>query len=951
MSPAPLAIVDLVERFDHNRALYHRPEYNETQVRVEFIDPLFEALGWDVRNLAGFAPQYQDVTHEAAVRIGGSVHAPDYCFQIGGKPLFYVEAKKPAVNVQADAGPAYQLRRYAWTKKLPLSILTDFEAFSVYEGRRVRPQPTDGPATARVMCVEYTQYVDKWDELAGLFSKQAVQRGDYDRFAESASAKRGTQEVDEAFLAELGRWRELLARNLALRNPTLTVRGLNHAVQLIIDRLVFLRIAEDRGIEPYGQLQDVIANPGAYARLLEVFSRADARYNSGLFHLRAEKGREQPDILTPRLALDDAALRDIVAHLYYPDCPYEFSVLGADILGNVYEQFLGSVIRLTAGHRAVVEQKPEVRKAGGVYYTPRYIVDYIVRQTVGRLVADAPGKPAPTPAQVAKLRVLDPACGSGSFLLGAYQFLLDWHLTWYVEHPTRQARKELWQDARGQWRLTAEEKKRILLNNIYGVDIDAQAVEVTKLSLLLKVLEGETEGSLGLQMEMFRQRALPDLGANIQCGNSLIGPDYMQQGTFLDEEELYRVNPFDWEKAFPEAFAAGGFDAVIGNPPYSAKQSVETKRLMAFFDGVEYKCDPYAFFVEQGLRRLQKGGLLGFIVPVTWMTNVYYRKLRELLIRTLSLKRIVLMDGLVFSSANVDTCMLFLHKESVTTREFEWLRTVPGDFDRPIVYRTYQQTEAEDRYDIVPAVNERWSVIRAKADQASVRLDSLGKISLGMKLRANKEFVASPQDAEHPDPIYFGNDISRYGSLVPTRFFDSAKAVIVGGTKKPAIHRFKPKILIQAIRNLSLKRRIVGALDPDGRHFVGTLNAFTSYAHNYDIRYILGLVNSTLLNTYFRQRFTTMSLTAAFLGVLPIRTIDFTNPAETALHAQMVALVECMLDLHRRLPTAETPGESTPHGRALLERQIAITDAEIDKLVYRLYDLTPEEIALVEGAG
>ena len=165
-----------------------------------------------------------------------------------------------------------------------------------------------------------------------------------------------------------------------------------------------------------------------------------------------------------------------------------------EILGTVYERFLGKVIRLTAGHQAKVEEKPEVRKAGGVYYTPAYIVDYIV-QADGR-PADRGQKPAATGRRQGRppLRVLDMACGSGSFLLGAYQCLLDHCLKWYIDHKPETQKKAVCQDPRdGHWRLTIEEKKRILTTHVFGVDIDAQAVEVTKLSLLLKVLEGETD--------------------------------------------------------------------------------------------------------------------------------------------------------------------------------------------------------------------------------------------------------------------------------------------------------------------------------------------------------------------------------------------------------------------------------------------------------------------------
>lgn len=478
-----------------------------------------------------------------------------------------------------------------------------------------------------------------------------------------------------------------------------------------------------------------------------------------------------------------------------------------------------------------------------------------------------------------------------------------------------------------------------MLNNIHGVDIDAQAVEVTKLSLLLKVLEN-AGGQMGLGME----RVLPDLGNNIKCGNSLIGFDYFEGQLLPDDEERARVNPFDWKSEFPQVFQRGGFDAVIGNPPYSAKLSLETKQLSTIFTSVEYKCDPYAFFVEQGLRKLKNGGLLGFIIPVTWMTNFYYMKLRKLLIDSNSLSRVVLLDGLVFEDANVDTCMMFLNKNSVSSEKFEWLKTTPDQLEQPFSYREYSKVRDEERYDIVPNSDGSWNELRSKIDKASIKLSVIAKISLGMKLRSNDEFVVFERDNKHPDGIYFGADISRYGFCEPKRFFDFSNAVIVGGTKKPEIHRTKPKMLIQAIRNLSLKRRIVAALETEGDCFVGTVNGVTLLDQNWNMKYILGLVNSTLANSYFSKRFTTISLTAAFLGEIPIRTIDFSNPAEKAQHDKMVSLVEGMLALHKSLAAAHSPAE-----KERIERQIQVTDREIDALVYALYGLSAEEIKIVEG--
>ncbi len=555
----PDSILQLVENFDTHRRAYLSQDYNEAQVRLEFINPFFEALGWDMFNKQNYASAYKDVIHEDALHTGGASTAPDYAFRIGGTRKFFVEAKKPAVNLKDAISPAYQLRRYAWSAKLPLSILTDFEEFTVYDCR-LKPTLSDKPSTGRIQLLTYRDYLTHWDEIDSVFSRQAVLKGSFDQYAESVTGKHGTTEVDHAFLAEIERWRDLLAHNIALRNPSLSQRDLNYAVQMTIDRLIFLRICEDRGIEFYGQLQALLNGGDVYPRLCQLFRTADDRYNSGLFHFRPEKGQaDSPDTLTMGLALDDKPLKDILANLYYPESPYEFSVLPADILGQVYEQFLGKVIRLTSAHHAVVEDKPEVKKAGGVYYTPTFIVDYIVKHTLGDLLQNKhPGEVGLGKGSL--IRVLDMACGSGSFLLGAYQYLLDWYLSAYTaSEPEKWASgrsPQLVQVGHGEWWLTTAERKRILLDHIYGVDIDPQAVEVTKLSLLLKVLEGGNQDTVGKQLTLFHQRALPDLGQNIKCGNSLIGPDFYssQQSTFFDPEEQYRINAFDWHKEFPQVF-------------------------------------------------------------------------------------------------------------------------------------------------------------------------------------------------------------------------------------------------------------------------------------------------------------------------------------------------------------------------------------------------------------
>ena len=634
-------IKGLIERFSEQYASYKNSDYNETKTRRDFIDPFFHALGWDVDNSQGYAEGYREVIHEDAIKISGQTKAPDYSFRIGGQRIFFVEAKKPSVDIKIDISPAYQVRRYAWSAKLPVSILTDFEEFAVYDCR-IMPKPNDSASTARIKYYTYKDYLEKWDEIYNLFSKEAVLKGKLNEYIESKTDKRGTQEVDDLFLQEMENWRDWLAHNINLRNPDFPIRTLNDVVQKTIDRIVFLRICEDRGIEPEGQLQKLLNGVNVYARLFEIFEAADRKYNSGLFHFASDKRNENPDTFSKDLKIDDKVLKDIIKRLYYPESPYVFSEIPADILGQVYERFIGKVITINPHHKAVIEQKPEVRKAGGVYYTPSYIVDYIVKNTLGKVLGtedrtqnyeeinysntaqenaldNNPQSPAPKPLTIEeadKVTVLDPACGSGSFLLNAYQYLLDWYLLQYSKNPDKYLKgkdpkiyqiipKNSIPNPQPQtpiYKLTIQEKKRILINHIYGVDIDPQAVEVTKLSLMLKVLEGETVETLNKVINIDYERALPDLSNNIKCGNSLIGSDFYEGKTIAayTEDELYKVNAFDWEKEFPQIFKVDkGIRSVEQSPSivqFGTQSKTQQETVVPPADSVEQSSSIVPYF-------------------------------------------------------------------------------------------------------------------------------------------------------------------------------------------------------------------------------------------------------------------------------------------------------------------------------------------------------------------
>lgn len=674
-------IARLCRYFATNRQAFAAPGVKEAHIRQSLIDPLFEALGWDVANRAMVAPQYREVIPEDSLDVEGQQKAPDYTFRVGPLPKFYAEAKKCGVNIHSDPAPAYQLRRYGWSAKVAVSILTDFEELSVYDCT-ARPRESDKASRARILYFRYEEFPERWQEIWDIFSREAVWSGAFDHYAAS-KRKRGTSEVDAEFLNEIEGWRERLARNIALRNKQLSSDELNAAVQLTIDRVVFLRMAEDRGLEPEQQLLSLCDRPDVYRRFMrELCRRADEKYNSGLFHFQKEVGvAELPDRITPQLDVDDRVFKPILQSLYFAyGSPYHFGVMPVEILGTVYEQFLGKVIRLTAGHQAKIEKKPEVAKAGGVYYTPAYIVEHIVNETIGQQIQGR------SPAQLAgqrngnqPFRVLDLACGSGSFLLGAYQCLLNHCLAWYIDNNPAGNVKAVYKHPRtNEWRLTIGERKRILITHLFGVDIDPQAVEVSKLSLLLRALEGENDATLSLQLRLFHDRALPNLAGNIKCGNSLIGPRYFTTKLLPSDEELKRINPFDWKAAFPEAMNDGGFDCVIGNPPYIRIQTMKNwapleveiyKEL--FQAGQNGNYDIYVIFIEQGLTLLNAHGRLGFICPHKFFNSQYGAALRRMIAEGQNLSQIVHFGAeQVFERATTYTCLLFLSKSPVSKCRF-----------------------------------------------------------------------------------------------------------------------------------------------------------------------------------------------------------------------------------------------------------------------------------------
>ena len=979
----PRLIEEKIEQFRLGAATYHSASFKEMALRSDFINPVIQALGWNVANEGRGAFAEPEVIQEDSLHIEGSEKAPDYCFLINSVRKFFLEAKRPSVNIATQRAAAYQIRRYCWSAGLPYGLVTDFEEFAIYDCRAI-PNPHDSVHVGRIEYFRYDELPEKWRILAAMFGKDAVARGSLQRLAATVTPPRNTRPIDEAFLDEIRGWRRALASDVAARNTQLDVVGVRGSVQNLIDRIIFLRIAEARGLENYQTLRTALeGGPGVYDRLKKLFQRADDRYNSGLFHFREDASVHAPaDGVSLTLSVSDALLQGIIERLYYPE-PYEFSVLPADILGRIYEQFLGEIISINPDRTVAVDLKPDVRKAGGVYYTPEPIVRYIVEETIGPLLK---GK---SPGEVAKLRIVDPACGSGSFLISAYQYILDWHRDYYSKQLPANARKYLEKGSDGQTRVRTSLRKGILLNNIHGVDIDPQAVEVAKLSLLLKVIEGQA------QLELEIGRILPDLDQNIVCGNSLIATDFpMPLGLYPHERLVY--NPFDWETAFPAVFKARRFDAVIGNPPYLNVDSVwgvNDPRLAyirsRYANVYSDKTDILFYFLEKAVEICS--GEIGYIVSRSFLEADKAQNLRGWLAKNSRVREVLdFRHAKVFPKAGINTAIVRL-TGSRAAKVARFARYQERDLPPGYSSNTLREPTMVKTVN-VPADNldsSAWNfgsanvtAVLKKIDAAGAPVKDILKVGQGMQTGRNNIFRLEVPTARrrelYADGLLYervrNSDIVQYAikpSGIHLLYLEDAPSFrSLPDDVRDHLNSHSAELKDRAAYKRGncewwhytwpLHKEYFGRsriwcpyLAPENRfaldldcQYLGITDTTVLYDNGQeeDLRYILGVLNSRILTARFR--FIGKLLGGGVLeyyentvGKLPIPRRRRGDPG----HDRMVELVT------RREELAVELGSSRVYDEVQrLEEERRTIDAEIERLVAGLFGLTSDEVLILE---
>ncbi len=917
-------LIELVEKFEK------APSRNETDTRLQFIDPFFILLGWDVRNESGKIEAYRDVLVEERTNKIRS-ERPDYTFKLANEKKFFVEAKKPNVNIYSDDDPAKQTREYGYWAKLSISILTDFEEVAVYDTRHPI-RKNDKANFHRIFYCKYNEYVKQWGFFQENFSKEAVNTGSLEKLV--GESKKVTTNIDNDFLAEIEKWRKTLASNIALQNRTskdqcrLNLIDLNLAVQMIIDRILFLKFAESRGMESSTQFKGLVKTTNIFQHLEKLFQKADKKYNSGLFY------REGNRKFITQLNVGDAPLKEILQFLDVSS--YGFKVLPVEILGSIYERFLGKTIYFTKSERAKIEEKPETRKAGGVYYTPKYIVDYIVENTVGEKLKNK------TPKDVASLTILDPACGSGSFLVNAYEKLLNWHLEFYSNKKNlKQAIKEdkvydIKSTVSKTYRLTINEKQRILINNIYGVDIDRQAVEVSKLSLLLKLMEDENIAS---EEELFKHsdlQMLPNLANNIKSGNSLIGSDFYdgKETSLFPVEEKLKINVFDWDgpDGFPEIMKAGGFDCVIGNPPYvrihEMREEVKDYFRQKYYSA-ESQFDLYQIFYEKGLSTLKISGLLGYIASNKFCITNYGEKLREIIFTKTIIQSIVDCSGSkVFGDVSTYPYIFIIEQSSNPNlkKKVNLMKDKNGHIQH---LNKLAQKEIFDE--------NKYFFTFSRLDGSEILLNKI-------ESNSSKEALKVYRGRGTSKCLISNRKKSTVKSLTNreiNRYHIENKEIYRG--KNDFVNDFEKKLLMKKICfNLEVAYDEKGEINP-----INTVYVIKS-ENSYSEKFLLALLNSNLLSFYSRKKYSATGMRGGYIELrvfeveaLPIILRD---KVKSKMYNSILTFVSQMLDTQKKLHETTSSSE-----KSLYQKEADNIDRQIDQLVYELYELTPKEIKVVES--
>jgi hypothetical protein len=980
-----MSIKQLIEKYESDREFYLTNKYNETLLRSDFLDPFFELLGWDIKNNAGKPTNEREVILEEALKENASEHSkkPDYTFRLFSERKFFLEAKKPCVSIEANNDTAKQVRRYGFTAKLKISVLSNFEYLIIYD-TSVKVKKEDTFQKAVVKKYHYTEYESKFEEVKRLLGRDSVYSNIFDAEWKNIEDRINHYSIDNLFLSQINEWRKALGSEIHRYEPVINEQQLNDVVQSYLNRILFLRVCEDRNLEDYQTLLN-FANANDFKALINKFQEADKRYNSGLFD----------QLLKDKIVEDvSSVFWTIIRQLYYPESPYSFSVFSSDILGRIYEIFLSERLAIQNDAVELIKKPENVDK--DIVTTPTFIINDILRNTV---LIKCSGK---SDKDILQLKFSDISCGSGAFLLELYQLLNDILIDYYLNKD----KSKLIQTNVDTYKLPFETKRTLLLNCIYGIDKDYNAVEATKFGLLLKLLEDEDTNSTNKTKPV-----LPDLSSNIFFGNSLLSP------TQVVDEEQVAVNPFDFNELH--------FDVIVGNPPYMKSENMknitpfELPLYKKYYNSAYKQFDKYFLFLERGMELLTDDGILGYIVPSKFEKVGAGMKLRKLLSENGYLGSIVSFGAnQIFNDKTTYTCLLILNKISHDTFQYAEVKNLESWKVREpnsISFAEKQTNQLNE--DVWVLVTPELTTTYDKIISQSIKLvDLVGDDNIfnGIQTSANNIYVFVPTK-ENKKYYYWGDNqiekaitmpyfktSSGSDNLYTYRSFKPNAHVIYPYIKKngkvelipltvieqkyPFAYKYlqehkaeldNPKRDIkptpatknewyrygrhQSLDSCGLSSKIiVGVLSVGDKYAVDTYGTLISSGgtagycvvaipedSEYSIYYIQAILNSKYLEWFcslygevFRGGY--IARGTKVLRNLPIRVIDFSNEKEKMIHDKIVASQKRLMEIHDKMDA----NVGNKRKRLPIEGQFLREKDKLKSLLAQLYDLGDDDVRI-----
>ena len=831
-------------------------------------------------------------------------------------------------------------------------------------------------------------YILSFDALVGTEKKKAK------TIELSEEYQKNQAEIEKKFYNEYKNIRLHIFENMRKNNPAVNENTIIEKVQKLLDRFLFICFCEDKGLLPNEIFYKTLEKGKNFGDVFEVFKMLCNWINLG-------NPRENISYFNGGLFKNDDVLESLfVDNEVFEEMKkiseYDFdSELNENILGHIFEQSISDIEDLKKElNGEEFDKKKEKRKKDGIFYTPKYITKYIVENSIKNWLDDKRKElgedklPELTEKDfeikysskksneriysknykkhiefwtkyreaVKNIKIVDPACGSGAFLITAFEYLLNYNN--YLNDKIF--------DLTGTKDLFSDTTKEILQNNIFGVDLNKESVEITKLSLWLKTAD--------------KNKTLASLENNIKCGNSLI-----------DDAEIAGELAFDWEKEFLQVFKNGGFDVVVGNPPYVLCQPSNTEeKILKFYNNFEvanYKIDLYHLFFEKGIKILNPKGYLGFITPNTYLTNKYTVNLRKLILEKTSINTIIKYNEIVFTEAGVDVVTILLSNFKIKNNKINILSSKNKTLT--VIDKKEQEIWENDELKVFN-LNKELSI---KLEN-TILLDKIYSVTFGLQTKDKSKYVSEIKSPEWEE-CYTGKNISRYFlSKANLYFYNNPIEVKAGGSWNMKLHKSK-KIVVRQVGN----PEPVFAYDDKKIPSLNTMYNIVNIDKNFDDFYILSILNSKLMKKYWLSKYNDNKdlfpkIKGYQLKELPIKKISleaqqpfikkadkmlFLNKNLQELSQKFQRLLTRKFELEKlstklqdwylldfseftkELKKAKIKlslKEEMEWEEIFLEKkgeaekvknEIEMTDKEIDRMVYELYGLSEEEVRVVES--